>query len=349
MSFFENCFTDTQQWETLCVSGCACMATFPVLVLRGLSTSLYALVSSVAVLWLVEPILLLGLAAALTGLAPALEPLHRATAFGAEVLVDLLDHWALWVSGWPGAQIYFDTAYAALVCLLLAALLGLAWHWNIRLRAAVPAVLLTAALAIGAGNALSRDGVRVELVGSKMAPAVILSQNDRAVVLYRGGQTTRRAVETALERRSIRTVEALIDLRMDPQEPCTLRAEQIVRAARLAANTTQTLRTDTASLEVLRTQTGCAVRFTIEGQSFVTLSGTVRFAQPLEVDWLLASMARPDGVRYRGLLTRSTDYRWMDEDGGGQEKTLLSFRPASAWKSSRSPSAGRAKQAAGSS
>lgn len=317
-------------WETLCVSGCACMATFPVLVLRGLSTSLYALVSSVAVLWLVEPIILLGLAAALTGLAPALEPLHRATAFGAEVLVDLLDRWALWVSGWPGAQIYFDTAYAALVCLLLAALLGLAWHWNIRLRAAVPAVLLTAALAIGAGNAFSRDVVRVELVGSKMAPAVILSQNDRAVVLYRGGQTTRKAVETALERRSIRTVEALIDLRMDPQEPCTLRAEQIVRAARLAANTTQMLRTDTASLEVLRTQTGCAVRFTIEGQSFVTLSGTVRFAQPLEVDWLLASMARPDGVRYQGLLTRSTDYRWMDEDGGGQEKTLLSFRPASA-------------------
>ena len=182
-----------------------------------------------------------------------------------------------------------------------------------------------------------------------MAPAVILSQNDRAVVLYRGGQTTRKAVETALERRSIRTVEALIDLRMDPQEPCTLRAEQTVRAARLAANTTQTLRTDTTSLEVLRTQTGCAVRFTIEGQSFVTLSGTVRFAQPLEVDWLLASMARPDGVRYQSLLTRSTDYRWMDEDGGGQEKTLLSFRPASAWKSSRSPSAGRAKQAAGSS
>ena len=210
-------------------------------------------------------------------------------------------------------------------------------------------MLLTAALAIGAGNAFSRDVVRVELVGSKMAPAVILSQNDRAVVLYRGGQTTRKAVETALERRSIRTVEALIDLRMDPQEPCTLRAEQTVRAARLAANTAQTLRTDTTSLEVLRTQTGCAVRFTIEGQSFVTLSGTVRFAQPLEVDWLLASMARPDGVCYQGLLTRSTDYRWMGEDGGRQEKTLLSFRPASAWKSSRSPSAGRAKQAAGSS
>ena len=102
-------------------------------------------------------------------------------------------------------------------------------------------------------------------------------------------------------------------------------------------------------LNIFTAQPRSEVRFTIEGQSFVTLSGTVRFAQPLEVDWLLASMARPDGVRYQGLLTRSTDYRWMDEDGGGQEKTLLSFRPASAWKSSRSPSAGRAKQAAGSS
>ena len=334
--------------EGVCITFCASLATFPVLVLRGMSVSLYSVVSGVVILWLAEPILLLGVVTAVLSLLPWTVP-AKLCGFCAAALTELLDRWAIWVSGWPGAQIYFDTAYAALVCLLLAALLELAWHWNIRLRAAVPAVLLTAALAIGAGNAFSRDVVRVELVGSKMAPAVILSQNDRAVVLYRGGQTTRKAVETALERRSIRTVEALIDLRMDPQEPCTLRAEQTVRAARLAANTTQTLRTDTASLEVLRTQTGCAVRFTIEGQSFVTLSGTVRFAQPLEVDWLLASMTRPDGVRYQGLLTRSTDYHWMDEDGGGQEKTLLSFRPASAWKSSRSPSAGRAKQAAGSS
>ena len=335
--------------ESACIAACASAATFPVLVLRGLSVSAWAVVSSIAVLWMVQPLLLLGLAVAFVGLVPWLAPVHGVLSRAADLLTGLLNGWAVWLSTKPGAAIYFDTVYAALVCLLLCGLGVLAFRWRVRLRVALPGILLAAAVGIGLGNALSRDVVRVELVGSKVAPAVVLSQNDRAVVLYRGGQTTRKAVETALERRSIRTVEALIDLRMDPQEPCTLRAEQTVRAARLAANTTQTLRTDTASLEVLRTQTGCAVRFTIEGQSFVTLSGTVRFAQPLEVDWLLASMARPDGVRYQGLLTRSTDYRWMDEDGGGQEKTLLSFRPASAWKSSRSPSAGRAKQAAGSS
>ena len=106
-------------WETLCVSACASAATFPVLVLRGLSASLYALVSSVAVLWLVEPILQLGLATALLGCWPALAPLHRVCSLCAATLAGCLNRWALWVSGWPGAQIYFDTACAALICLLL--------------------------------------------------------------------------------------------------------------------------------------------------------------------------------------------------------------------------------------
>ena len=104
-------------WETLCVSACASAATFPVLVLRGLSASLYALVSSVAVLWLVEPVLRLGLATALLGCWPALAPLHRACSLCAATLAGCLNRWALWVSGWPGAQIYFDTACAALICL----------------------------------------------------------------------------------------------------------------------------------------------------------------------------------------------------------------------------------------
>jgi len=36
-------------WETVCISACASIATFPVLVLRGMSTSLYALVSGACI------------------------------------------------------------------------------------------------------------------------------------------------------------------------------------------------------------------------------------------------------------------------------------------------------------
>lgn len=300
-------------WETVCISACASMATFPVLVLRGMSTSLYALVSGAAVLWLVEPILLTGLGAALLGLAPALAPAQRVCSCCAEFLAEVLDRWALWVSGWPGAQIWFDTAYAAVVCLLLAGLCWLAFHNRVRLRVALPALLLTAGLAVFTGNALNRDVVRVELVGSRNAPAVVISRNGNAVILFRGGDVTRSAVETTLERRNIRTVECLIDLRLRPRSAQRMGAEQRIAVDRMALYATRRVRCGPAEVEVLRTRNGCVARIHAAGQIFVTLSGSAALAAPVQADYLLASPARPDCVKYDAILSLSSDYRWMPE------------------------------------
>lgn len=298
-------------WDSLCVSLYASAATFPVLVLRGMSTSLYALVSGAAVLWLVEPILLTGLGAALLGLAPALAPAQRVCSCCAEFLAEVLDRWALWVSGWPGAQIWFDTAYAAAVCLLLAGLCWLAFHNRVRLRVALPALLLTAGLAVFTGNALSRDVVRVELVGSRNAPAVVISRNESAVILFRGGDVTRCAVETTLERRNIRTVECLIDLRLRPRSAQRMGAEQRIAVDRMALYATRRVRCGPAEVEVLRTRNGCVARIHAAGQTFVTLSGSAALAAPVQADTLLASPARPDCVKYDAILSLSGDYRWM--------------------------------------
>ena len=300
-------------WETVCISACASMATFPVLVLRGMSTSLYALVSGAAVLWLVEPILLTGLGAALLGLAPALAPAQRVCSCCAEFLAEVLGRWALWVSGWPGAQIWFDTAYAAVVCLLLAGLCWLAFHNRVRLRVALPALLLTAGLAVFTGNALSRDVVRVELVGSRNAPAVVISRKGNAVILFRGGDVTRSAVETTLERRNIRTVECLIDLRLRPRSAQRMGAEQRIAVDRMALYATRHVRCGPAEVEVLRTRNGCVARIHAAGQTFVTLSGSAALAAPVQADYLLASPARPDCVKYDAILSLSSDYRWMPE------------------------------------
>lgn len=300
-------------WETVCISACASMATFPVLVLRGMSTSLYALVSGAAVLWLVEPILLTGLGAALLGLVPALAPAQRVCSCCAEFLTEVLDRWALWVSGWPGAQIWFDTAYAAVVCLLLAGLCWLAFHNRVRLRVALPALLLTAGLAVFTGNALNRDVVRVELVGSRNAPAVVISRNESAVILFRGGDVTRCAVETTLERRNIRTVECLIDLRLRPRSAQRMGAEQRIAVDRMALYATRRVRCGPAEVEVLRTRNGCVARIHAAGQTFVTLSGSAALAAPVQADYLLASPARPDCVKYDAILSLSSDYRWMPE------------------------------------
>ena len=313
-------------FETVCVSGCAAAATFPVLVLRGLAASLYALVSSVAVLWLVEPILRLGVAAALLGLVPVAAPLYRLAAFGAAFLVDLLDRWALWVSGWPGAQLYFDTAYAAIVCLLLLGLAWLAAQWRVRLRVALPSLLLVAAIAIGVGNALNYNVVRVELTGSKNAPAVVISQHGQAVVLFRGGDTTQRAVEQLLVRRGIRQVELLLDLRMTTKTACTLDVKQRVNATKMNRYVTRRASCGPADLEILRTQNGCIVRITAAGQKLVTLSGSVQLAKPVRADWLLASPANPEAVRYENYLTLNDHYKWMSEEDAFEIGKLLRLR-----------------------
>ena len=305
-------------WDSLCVSLCVSAATFPVLVLRGMSTTVWAVASGVAVLWLVGPMLSFGLGAALLGLAaeglPLFEIIRRPVAFCAEGLAWLMNEWAFRVSVLPGASLWFDGTYAALVCLALILLCVMAMRRHIRLRVALPTVILLAALAIGLETALSWNVVNIELVGTRAAPAVVITQRGKAVVLFRGSSITQRAVENQLEKRGVRTVELLVDLRMQPEMRCTLQVEKCINAAALAENTTRRASCGEVDLELFRTRQGCILRMRVGGQRFITLSGTVRPAKPIRAEWLLASMARPDNIRYTDCLTLSSKYRWMEED-----------------------------------
>ena len=305
-------------WDSLCVSLCASAATFPVLVLRGMSTTVWAVASGVAVLWLVGPMLSFGLGAALLGLAaeglPLFEIIRRPVAFCAEGLAWLMNEWAFRVSVLPGASLWFDGTYAALVCLALILLCVMAMRRHIRLRVALPTVILLAALAIGLETALSWNVVNIELVGTRAASAVVITQREKAVVLFRGSSITQRAVENQLEKRGVRTVELLVDLRMQPEEPCRIEAQKRIEAAALAENTTRRASCGGVDLELFRTRQGCILRMRVGGQRFITLSGTVRPAKPIRAEWLLASMARPDNIRYTDCLTLSSKYRWMEED-----------------------------------
>ena len=305
-------------WETVCISACASMATFPVLVLRGMSTTVWAVASGVAVLWLVGPMLSFGLGAALLGLAaeglPLFEIIRRPVAFCAEGLAWLMNEWAFRVSVLPGASLWFDGTYAALVCLALILFCVMAMRRHIRLRVALPTVILLAALAIGLETALNWNVVNIELVGTRAAPAVVITQREKAVVLFRGSSTTRRAVEDQLEKWGVRTVELLVDLRMQPEEPCRIEAQKRINAAALAENTTRRASYSEVDLELFRTRQGCILRMRVGGQRFITLSGTVRPAKPIRAEWLLASSARPENIRYTDCLTLSSKYRWMEED-----------------------------------
>lgn len=299
-------------WETVCISVCASAATFPVLVLRGLSVSLYAVLSSAAVLWMVQPMLIFGFAAAFAGLLPG-GGVYRILCKAAGLLTALLNGWAQWLAQKPGAQLYFDTAYAAWVCVILI-LLCIAAAWaKLRLRVAVPAVLLVAAVAIGTGNVLGRDVIHLDLAGSTRNPSVVVSQNEAAVVLFRGGAGAQSKIEQLLARRGVQTVELAIDLRTEPAQACPIAAEETLTPFQLPFGSTRQMRSTPALLEVLRTMDGCLVQMTIGNRRFVLTSGEVQLAQPLSTDWLIASASAPDGVRYQSVMSLRR-YDWMLTD-----------------------------------
>ena len=326
-------------WDSLCVSLCASAATFPVLVLRGMSTTVWAVASGVAVLWLVGPMLSFGRGAALLGLAaeglPLFEIIRRPVAFLAEGLAWLMNEWAFRVSVLPGASLWFDGTYAALVCLALILLCVMAMRRHIRLRVALPTVILLAALAIGLETALSWTVVNIELVGTRAAPAVVITQREKAIVLFRGSSITQRAVENQLEKRGVRTVELLVDLRMQPEEPCRIAAKKRIEAAALAENTTRRASCGEVDLELFRSRQGCILRMRVGGQRFITLSGTVRPAKPIRAEWLLASMARPDNIRYTDCLTLSSKYRWMERDAEPVSRLRLRLEGGALFKAGR--------------
>lgn len=300
--------------EGVCITFCASLATFPVLVLRGMSVSLYSVVSGVVILWLAEPILLFGVVTAVLSLLPWTVP-AKLCGFCAAALTELLDRWAIWVSDWPGAQLWFDTSYAAIIALLVIFIGWVAYQKKIRFRVVLPLLLVVVSVAGYAEYAYTKDLTRVELLGNKNAPVVLVTQQETAVVLFRGGVSNQQTVETMLARRNIRQTAILVDLRMNPEKLCTLDAKQKVLAAPMGEGTSRRLRCGENGdivIDVLRTKNGCAVRIAAAGQSFVALSGSVLLDTPLTADYLLASATRPDSVKYQHLLTLSTKYRWMD-------------------------------------
>ena len=91
--------------------------------------------------------------------------------------------------------------------------------------------------------------------------------------------------------------------------------------------TTRRAHSSPAELEVLRVQNGCIVRITAAGRQFAALSGSVPLAKPVRVDWLLASLTRPDAVQYTDCLTLSSAYRWMEENAETETASCLALRP----------------------
>ncbi len=315
--------------ETLTACGGA-LFTLPVLMLRGMNVSAISVLTNLATLWLASPILLCGLAAAVTCFFPALLPLNRAAAFAGGVLVRLLNTLVLCFSRIPGAHLHAETAFPAVVSLLLAGFLLAAWLLRISARKSLPAaaLLVTFAFALNAG--FSRGLLKIALVGNARVPAVVITQDGEADVWFRGGSYNARKVEEYLQNENIGGITTLVDLRMDAADACPLEAAQTIRAADVADGDIARFSCGALDGFCFRLGGGCYVWLSNRRHCFMTVSGTpASDGNVYPSDYFFATGSPPAQVRPQKVLSLRRGDSWLDSCGA--ERVYYGQSGAALW------------------
>lgn len=314
------------------VSLAAVVCTFPVWVFWGMNVSAVALLSNLLVLWLAKPTLACGLLTALCGLTPWLRPFQRLFGLLGAACVKLLNGAAAALAALPGSQLYFATPYAGIVVLVLAAYVLILRRMGCRWRRLLPAAGILLVCAALAGALLSRNVLRVALVGNAWSPAVVLTQNGRAAVLFRGGSYNAVQVTQYLQRYGIDQADRVIDLRYTSDEPCPLEAGQTTALSALAPGRVQILRWQGVQISLLSTGEGGVVCLELGGVTAAATSGQLQTAGSVQADLLLGSSSNPARVQAGTVLCLSKGYSWLAETGAntvyyGQSGLCVEVRP----------------------
>ncbi len=297
--WYEACYT------SIIITLFATCATFPILVLWDMNISLLAFVSNLLTFWMIPFILLMGFAGALLGLVPFWGWFSTLFLTSAAILVALLNKVVEKVSYLPGAQLYFETEYAVVVCLVVVTLGTVAYCFKIRYRIVIPCLLSVLALGIVIGNYYMNGVIKVAMVGTSSMPAIIISQNQEAMVLFRGGEYNIQTVEDYLEKRGITALTLVVDLRMDPASVCTLESEEFIWLFDTPKLTESTFSFGEVSGTIFNTGDGGVVVLEVGGTTLATTSGTVTLTQPYSVDVLLATSSSSGSIVGEILLCKN--------------------------------------------
>lgn len=294
----------------------ASLCTFPVLVFWGMNVSAAALLANMIVLWMAKPILLFGFLTALCGLTPFLQPLQRGFGLCGGVLVRLLNGMAEWFAALPGSQLYFETSFAAVVVLILAIYAVLLWKLKLSGLQVAAAVTTAAVFALALGSVLQQRLIRVALVGNTWTPAVVVTQNQSAVVLYRGGYYNETEILEYLNQRGIEQADWVVDLRYSASSDCDLQTTYaILPLSEMDKYAVQKVYWQDVTFSLYSTGNGGAVWMDLGGVSAVVTSGALELYQPVTPDLLLAASSDPKLVQADTVLTLHQRYSWLDSSG----------------------------------
>ena len=313
-------------------SAMAAVFTFPILVFWGMSVSWVGLAANLFLLWLIRPIILCGMIAALAGFVPCLAFAQCTFSLVGAPLVRLL----LWLverfASVPGGSITFETPFAGVVMLVLMLFAVLVWRAKLPKGFAAIAGAAMLCFSILLGSMLSHNVLRVVLVGNSWSPAVVITRQDAAAVLYRGSHYNYVKVKEYLDRRGIAAPDLVIDLRYSEKKDNRLQPAQTIRLAELEPYDAQTVQWNGITFSLQSTGDGGAVWMDLGGMSAAVISGSPVFPQPVQADFLLAASSNGAKVQAETVLTLHHGYEWLDSTPAsdvyyGHSGLTLAVRP----------------------
>ena len=309
----------------------ATLATLPVLVAQGLTTSGVAVLSNLLVVWMLRPALLLGLVVLALSLLPVLAPAMHMASLALAVWLNIMYALVGRCAALPLARLFLPRLYTLLVLGVLGALALIFWNKR-RMRLYLPAAALCTVAAVLLGVWMQRDVVRVGVVGTAGNPCVLLAQNGQAVLLFRGGASNLAAAEEYLAAHGAPRLTAVVDLRQQPEElPFT--AERLYLMSQMEKGLTQKTVLDGVTLDLYHASDGNLAVAGVGDYHLAAMAGNVALPMPVRVDLLCAAGAYPKALRADTILYTAAAPRWLGQVQGerllfGAEGAAVILRPA---------------------
>lgn len=291
----------------------ATLSTLPVLLLHGMMASGAAVPANLLVVWLLAPVLRLGILALVLSAVPFLEPLFHGVSLLLGVLLRLMVTLAAWCAALPIAHIALPVRYTLWVLAILAVLAAIFWHTGQMRRFALVGSVCAAA-AIVLGSAMQRDVVRLALVGTAGNGCVVAVQNNRAVVVYRGSASNAKAVQQYLAQHGAPELAAVIDLRTTAGE-LPLQAAQMLTVSDLQQGVTHVRLLDTVEADLCHTSAANLVVLDVAGWHAAASAGKLTLEEPVQVDLYCAGGSYPDAIQANAVLCSQQTPKWLQKAG----------------------------------
>lgn len=303
--------------ESVQVAFLASLATMPILLAHGMTTSGVGAVTNLLVVWMLQPALQLGVAMLVLAALPMLAPVLHMVAFLLTVWLRWMITLVTWCAGLPMAHVDLPVRYTLLVLGVLAVLAVLFWRLQ-KLVWYLPAAAICTVAAVLLGIWAQKDVVRISMVGAVNNPCTVCIQNGRAVVIFRGGQSNWNAVQTYLEERALPEVVLVVDLRQEPSE-LDFGETVVVSAEDCAVYSSQSV-LDGLTLDLYHNGSGNLAVMGAGNRHVAVMAGNIELSRPIAVDVFCAAGALSDSVQAQTILTCTAKPAWQ---GKNQQKTIL--------------------------